>query len=47
MGWKVIVFKTAAQRDAWIVRHGQHYQYVEVFVNNAYGLDVRKLRVIG
>lgn len=42
--WRIIKFKTAAARDAWIVRHGARYQYQEVFVNNAYALDVRKLR---
>lgn len=45
--WTIKTFKTAAKRDVWIARHSQNYQIVEVFVNNAYALDVRKLRIIG
>lgn len=45
--WQVITFKTREAMNAWIVKHGQHWQYQEVLVNNGYALDVRKLRVIG
>lgn len=53
--WQVVTFKTAEARDKWIERHGAHYQYREVFIEqkpNApksaprYALDVRKLRII-
>lgn len=47
MGWRVIKFKTRPQQLAWIERFGHKYEWREVFINNAYGLDVRKLRVIG
>lgn len=45
--WEVKIFKTTKARDSWIARNRHAYQFVEIFVNNAYGLDVRKLRVIG
>lgn len=45
--WEIKHFRTAEARDKWIARHGAHYQIVEIVVNNAYALEVRKLRVIG
>jgi hypothetical protein len=44
--WEIKKFKTAKARDKWIERHGSNYQFQEVFVNNAYALDVRKLAPI-
>ncbi len=44
--WTIKRFKTAAARDTWIAKHEHRYQIVEIFVNNAYALEVRKLRVI-
>lgn len=46
MMWTVKIFKTRAQMATWIKRHGHHYQYEEIAVNNAYGLLVRRTRVI-
>ena len=45
--WTVKIFKTKQAMQNWIARHGHQHQIQEVFVNNAYALDVRKLRVIG
>ena len=45
--WTTKVFKTKEARDKWIERNGHLYQIQEVFINNAYGLDVRRLRKIG
>jgi hypothetical protein len=45
--WTVKTFKTKQAMETWIERHGNTYQYREVFVNNAYALDVRRLRIIG
>jgi len=33
-------------KDNWIRRNGHRYQIQEVFINNAWGLDVRKLKII-
>lgn len=45
--WETKLFKTKAAMDRWIEKNGHKYQYEEILVNNAYGLLVRKLRVIG
>ena len=44
--WITKVFKTREAMDKWIARNGHRYQMQEVFVNNAYALDIRKLRTI-
>lgn len=44
--WTVKKFKTKEARDSWLKKNGHRYQVQEVFINNAYGLDVRKLRRI-
>lgn len=44
--WETKVFKTPEARDKWIARHGANYQIVEVFINNGWALDVKKLRWI-
>jgi hypothetical protein len=45
--WITKMFKTKDAKDKWILRNKHRYQIQEVFVNNAYALDVRKLRIIG
>lgn len=45
--WTVKIFKTKEAQDKWVKRNGHRYQIQEIFVNNAYGLEVRKLRIIG
>lgn len=44
--WKTKYFKSAEARDKWIEKNQVHYEIVEIFVNNAFALEVRKLRVI-
>jgi hypothetical protein len=44
--WHTKIFKTKEAKDKWIERHGHRYQIQEIFVNNAWGLEVRKLRMI-
>jgi hypothetical protein len=45
--WTIKTFKTNEAKNAWIEKNGHRYQIVEVFINNGYALDVRKLRIIG
>ena len=42
--WKVKAFKTRAAMDRFIMRNLGHIQYVEVFVNNGFAIEYRKLR---
>jgi hypothetical protein len=32
--------------DAWLERNQYRVQYVEIFINNGYGIEYRKLRRI-
>jgi hypothetical protein len=45
--WEIKTFKTREAMEKWIEKFGHRYQWVEVFVNNGYALDIRKLRIIG
>mgnify|MGYP001585448909 CR=1 FL=1 len=45
--WIIKIFKTRTQMLAWLERNENRVQYVEVFVNNAYAVEYRKLRQIG
>ena len=42
--WKIKTFKTQELMDAFIKRNEGKIQFVEVFVNNAYAIEYRKLR---
>ena len=42
--WQVKTFKTRNAMQTWIEKHGDSYQWQEVFINNAYGVQCRKLR---
>ncbi|MGH9582104.1 MAG: hypothetical protein ACRD4O_04115 [Bryobacteraceae bacterium] len=44
IGWETITFKTKDAMEKWKEKHGNNYQFEEVFINNGYALDVRKLR---
>lgn len=51
---KIFKFKTMAgaksakaKLDAWLERNEGLIQWEQIFVNNAYGVTYRKLRVIG
>ena len=45
--WRIKTFKTKAAFDNWIARNEGKCQIVVIFVNNAYGVEYRKLRQIG
>lgn len=44
--WTIKVFKTHAAFTRWVARNSQRVQWHEVFVNNAYAVEYRKLRTI-
>jgi len=44
--WITKKFKTKDKRDAWITKNKHQYQIAEIYVNNSYALDVRRLRVM-
>jgi hypothetical protein len=41
--WETKTFKTRARMYAWLGRHKDQIEYVELYVNNAYGLQYRRL----
>lgn len=44
--WKIVTFKTRLQFDNWVKRHENNCQWVEVFINNGYAVEYRKLRKV-
>jgi hypothetical protein len=42
--WKIKKFKTRQELDAWLDKNKYKVQFVEVFMNNAYGGEYRPLR---
>ena len=44
--WIYKNFKTLEAKNKWIEKNRHKYQYVEIFVNNGYCLEVRKKLVI-
>ena len=45
--WEIKKFKNADALARWREANGHRYQIVEIFVNNGYALEVRKLRMVG
>lgn len=45
--WQIKTFKTKNEMRNWIDKNRGKFQIVEIFVNNAYGIEYRKLRMIG
>jgi hypothetical protein len=45
--WQIKTFKTRDQMLRWIARNGSNAQWNEIFVNNAFGVEYRRLRKIG
>ncbi len=45
--WRTKMFKTRAAMLAWVEKSGHKCQWSEIFVCNAYGVEYRRLRVIG
>lgn len=44
--WTIKRFRTKEAMTKWIARHGHRYQWQEVFLDNAFGVECRKLRRI-
>jgi len=44
--WQTKIFKTKAAMQKWLNRMSGKVQFEEIFVNNAYGVIYRPLRVI-
>lgn len=45
--WEVKTFKTKEAMKTFIAKNEHKIQWHEVFVNNAYAVEFRQLRVIG
>lgn len=45
--WQRKTFKTRARFLAWVDKNDHRMQWVEIFINNGYGVEYRRLRVIG
>ena len=44
--WNTKIFKSKDAMTEWLVRNDSKVQWVEIFVNNAYGVEYRKRHVI-
>ena len=44
--WKIKAFKTQAELSRWLNSNRGKYQFVDIFLNNAYGVEYRLLRKI-
>ena len=44
--WQIKTFTTRLAMDKWLARNEHNIQWHEIFVNNAYGVEFRKLRII-
>lgn len=44
--WTDKVFKTRKAMQAWLAKHSHKVQWQEIYVNNAYAVLYRHLRVI-
>jgi len=44
--WKTKIFKTKSTMEKFLCKHEGKIQWVEIFVNNAYGIEWRKLRQV-
>jgi hypothetical protein len=44
--WQTKVFKTKESMQQWIVKNDHKTQWQEIFINNAYGIEFKPLRVI-
>jgi len=44
---EIITFDTKEQRNKWLEKNGYKYQIEEIFVNNGYGFEYKKLIKIG
>jgi hypothetical protein len=44
---EIITFDTKEQRNKWLEKNGCKYQIEEIFINNGYGFEYKKLIKIG
>jgi len=44
--WQTKTFKTKESMSAWLNKNLNKIQYQEIFINNGYGIEYRKLRRI-
>jgi hypothetical protein len=44
--WKVKTFKTIESMNNWLAKNDGFIEFNEVYINNAYGVEYRKLRII-
>lgn len=44
--WNTKIFKTKESMNQWLEKNSNKIQYTEIFINNGYGIEYRKLRVI-
>lgn len=42
--WHTKIFKTKEKAQAWVDKYGHKCQWNQIFVNNAWGIEYRKLR---
>jgi hypothetical protein len=44
--WQTKVFRTKESMQQWITKNQHKTQWNEIFINNAYGIEFKPLRVI-
>jgi hypothetical protein len=44
--WNTKIFKSKDAMTEWLVRNDSKVQWVEIFVNNSYGIEYKKRRII-
>jgi hypothetical protein len=44
--WQIKTFKTQAELSRWCQRNYGKYQFVDLFINNGYGVEYRPLRKV-
>jgi hypothetical protein len=44
--WTIKQFKTKEAMSQWLEKNQNKIQFTELFINNSYGLEYRKLRTI-
>lgn len=44
--WEIKEFKSESSKQKWIEKNQYKYQITEIFINNGFALEVKKLRII-
>jgi len=44
--WNTKVFKTKESMQQWIAKNDHKTQWQEIFINNAYGVEFKLLRIV-